>query len=1024
MRGLALLLIGLASSTGPAEYARQLGASSFDQETLDAEGYGEKKFFKREADGLRVTLPPGDPETGWKIPPQLRFGGDFTVSADFVVKKLPKPAQEDGAAIGVAIAFGDINQPDVTLVRLLEPKGGDVYRAIEKAGGGGPMPMPGPMMGMRMNVMMMGQPAAKNAKPPRRTFPASGDAVHMEITREGQVIRLQVRDAGSARLRYIGQFSLGPNDVASVKLFASNRNGAEAVDVLFKGLSIRADRINGLGTIVRTVYGQVVYGDPTAIEAGMLVVGGPPKAPPGAPPKTQPAPGTAPATKSAASPAAASPTPGAAAPAAAAAAAPLQAAPAQVVVAVAPGGGQAVMVRAAPAGAAIAPGSPVTMAASQPAQAGSPTPAPAQPAKPRAKVPFDELDSIRFERTPTLSARFLGQPNLDFTMPGLSAKNQPSAPAGDAKKPDATPKKDAAKPGASAKKDAGKPGASAQKDAGKPGATPKKEAANAEAAPKKEAAKAEVKKDAPAEVKPKEQPAVAKATTKDAQTKQTGKTAKAQEKKADEADDPLAPPPGTTITKIAKVEPKKNGIRDLHIGLFGLRNAKIQQITVNCQTDKGPAMWRLDTSNSQDWPIFIRRSGTGISADLFLEPPTADCFQKDFQISLNYADGQAANTTAKAAEHTKPDLAVDPKAPAVPPVGAWIYLIGDDKLFGTIETVGSESLKLTTPWRDHLDVPLARVAGIQIGVPEPKESAESFAKRLKERGSEDLLLAQTKKGEVIAIPGIVEGTEKDRLRFRYQGRTRTIPLELVEGLVLAGRPESQGAGPLRPTFTLSSGLVISGSWKDLDTSTWKAETEWGQALNLPASEIETVRFRSGKMTYLSDLKPSKVEEIPFFGHRFPWRRDVNLLGAPLKMSGQTFERGLAVHSRCVLTYDLDGKYATFEALVGFDDASGGRGRVDCRVLADGKEIYANRDLRADRPPEKLALSVAGAQELRVSVDYGPDADTGDRLILANARLYHKAEPKPKAATPAAATAAPAKPAGAPASAKDSSAKRK
>ena len=71
-----------------------------------------------------------------------------------------------------------------------------------------------------------------------------------------------------------------------------------------------------------------------------------------------------------------------------------------------------------------------------------------------------------------------------------------------------------------------------------------------------------------------------------------------------------------------------------------------------------------------------------------------------------------------------------------------------------------------------------------------KESPESFARRLKSRGSEDLLLAQTKNGEVVAIPGIVEGTEDDRLRFRYKGQTRTLPLKQVEGLVMAARTES------------------------------------------------------------------------------------------------------------------------------------------------------------------------------------------------------------------------------------------
>ena len=199
-----------------------------------------------------------------------------------MIKKLPKPAMEDGAAIGLAIAFGDINQPDVTLVRLLETNGSDVYRPIEKAGGN-PMQMQAQMQ-MQMQgqmVRMRGgmQPGGKPPKPPRRTFPAAGDAVRMELQREGTTIRFQVVDKKSARPRYLGQVTLGPNDVSAVKLFATNRNGAEAVNVLLRDLTIRADRINGLGTLVRTVFDEVIYNDPTSLENGVLTLGGQPKVP-------------------------------------------------------------------------------------------------------------------------------------------------------------------------------------------------------------------------------------------------------------------------------------------------------------------------------------------------------------------------------------------------------------------------------------------------------------------------------------------------------------------------------------------------------------------------------------------------------------------------------------------------------------------------------------------------------------------------------------------------------------------------
>jgi hypothetical protein len=149
------------------------------------------------------------------------------------------------------------------------------------------------------------------------------------------------------------------------------------------------------------------------------------------------------------------------------------------------------------------------------------------------------------------------------------------------------------------------------------------------------------------------------------------------------------------------------------------------------------------------------------------------------------------------------------------------------------------------------------------------------------------------------------------------------------------------------------------------------------------------------MTYLSDLEPSRVDETPFFGHRMPWRRDVGLLGEPLRMNGQTYERGVAVHSRSHLTYDLNGQYARFDAVLGFDDAAQGKGRVDCRVLADGKELFARTDLSAVEPAVVLSLPVAGASQLRLEVDFGRDQDTGDRVNWANARLYRATPSSPE-----------------------------
>src|SRR6185369_2110622 len=101
----------------------------------------------------------------------------------------------------------------------------------------------------------------------------------------------------------------------------------------------------------------------------------------------------------------------------------------------------------------------------------------------------------------------------------------------------------------------------------------------------------------------------------------------------------------------------------------------------------------------------------------------------------------------------------------------------------------------------------------------------------------------------------------------------------------------------------------------------------------------------------------------------------------LKIDGKTYVRGLALHSRCVLTYDLGGEFATFRTLLGFDEEAGDRGRVVCRIFADEKELFARPDLRAGEKPLPVDIPVKGAKQLRLEVDFGEDEDVGDRVIF-------------------------------------------
>ncbi len=222
MLGAAILWVSLGA-VGAGDYLRPFGSKVFDQATLDAEGFGDKKALAREDDGLRVTLAPGGAEAGWKTPQALRLGGDCTITATLVIRKLPKPAGEDGAAIGLAVATQNIDAPDATLLRQVETDGKDVYRPSTS---GGRRSAAGDDEPQQMVIRSAADPT-KPAKAAPAHRAGQGDGHPPGDPPRGLDPALPGLRRGRRAAREIGHFEIGPGDLAGVKLFVANRSGAE-----------------------------------------------------------------------------------------------------------------------------------------------------------------------------------------------------------------------------------------------------------------------------------------------------------------------------------------------------------------------------------------------------------------------------------------------------------------------------------------------------------------------------------------------------------------------------------------------------------------------------------------------------------------------------------------------------------------------------------------------------------------------------------------------------------------------------
>ena len=192
-------------------------------------------------------------------------------------------------------------------------------------------------------------------------------------------------------------------------------------------------------------------------------------------------------------------------------------------------------------------------------------------------------------------------------------------------------------------------------------------------------------------------------------------------------------------------------------------------------------------------------------------------------------------------------------------------------------------------------------------------------------------------------------------------------------------------------LVLRDGTRLAVTQPTSDEAILKGKTLFGQAIEISLSDLVSLEVIQGKATYLADLKPKKVEQAAFLGTEWPWTANRSVRGEPLRLletAGESiFDRGLGTHPRTILTYDLGGKYKRFEAMVGLDVATGERGRAVVKILVDGREQPLPELAKLSAGPAVVVnVNIAGAKELTLLVDFGPNGDVQSDVNWGDARL--------------------------------------
>ncbi|MWV43991.1 hypothetical protein GRF59_10125 [Paenibacillus sp. HJL G12] len=140
----------------------------------------------------------------------------------------------------------------------------------------------------------------------------------------------------------------------------------------------------------------------------------------------------------------------------------------------------------------------------------------------------------------------------------------------------------------------------------------------------------------------------------------------------------------------------------------------------------------------------------------------------------------------------------------------------------------------------------------------------------------------------------------------------------------------------------------------------------------------------------------EAQQIPAYLSDMAWKsattgwgtvhKDKSVNGNTLTLQGKTYDKGIGTHASSSIAYDLNGHYTRFRSEVGVDDEVGANSTVVFQVWADGSKIFDSGVMNNASAAQAIDVSVAGVNELVLTVTDAGDGINSDHADWSDARL--------------------------------------
>jgi hypothetical protein len=301
-----------------------------------------------------------------------------------------------------------------------------------------------------------------------------------------------------------------------------------------------------------------------------------------------------------------------------------------------------------------------------------------------------------------------------------------------------------------------------------------------------------------------------------------------------------------------------------------------------------------------------------------------------------------------------------------------------------------KEVALTLPGGQEVKVPLATIGNVLYSG-EDEKARRAWNERLKNKGSQDVLVARSETG---AAAGAVLGTFGDgvedgtKIEFiRGSGQKVAFPLERVYGLIFVRELNPNAAPVVCKLIDAHRGEVMASKLESTPTGL-KATTPSGAVIEYKADQLARLDYSRDKLAFLSNLEPVREVNPEEGGGFFRYRRNLNQNDKPLVVGTTTYPLGLSLHAHTELEYDLKGDYREFKAVAGIDPTVGGNdGPTVLKIYGDGKELRSLTMTRKDKEKaQPIELNIKDVKILKIVVTSGDLIDFGRHLNLADAKV--------------------------------------